>query len=74
MGAIYERGHPMTARAYLLRLLARTTEPRWTVSAIARATGVPQHVLWRWLRGNQETIRTERYREAVEEFVARLRH
>lgn len=63
----------MTARAYLIRLLARTTEPRWTVSSIARATGVPQCVLWRWLRGGQETIRTVRYRESVEEFVNKER-
>jgi transposase-like protein len=60
-------------RTHLLRLLARTTEPRWTVSAIARATGVPQPVLHKWLRGNQETIRTERYRKAVEEFVKQRR-
>jgi transposase-like protein len=60
-------------RTHLLRLLARTTEPRWTVSAIARATGVPQPVLHKWLSGRQETIRVERYRAALEKFV-RCKH
>lgn len=54
-------------------ILARTTEPRWTVSAIARACGVPQPILWKWLSGRQETIRVDRYRAALEEFVRRKR-
>jgi hypothetical protein len=52
----------------LLALLASPAEPRWTISAIARAAGVPWWAVRRYVREPNAGLREE-YQARLNEFA-----
>ena len=49
----------MDTKSTLLTLLASTAEPRWSISAIARAAGVPWYAVRRYVREPGAGLREE---------------
>lgn len=58
----------MDTKATLLTLLASPAEPRWTISAIARAAGVPWYAVRRYVREPNAGLRGE-YQARLNEFA-----
>ena len=62
----------MDIKAKLIALLASTTEPRWTVSAIARASGVPRHSVRRFVKEPDAGLSRE-YMERLDKFARKVK-
>lgn len=62
----------MDTKATLLTLLASTTEPRWTISAIARAAGVPWWAVRRYVREPGAGLREE-YQARLDKFAREVK-
>jgi hypothetical protein len=58
----------MDTKATLLTLLASPAEPRWTISAIARAAGVPWYAVRRYVREPNAGLREE-YQAQIDAFA-----
>lgn len=58
----------MDTKSTLLTLLASPAEPRWTISAIARAAGVPWYAVRRYVREPNAGLRGE-YQARLNEFA-----
>ncbi len=58
----------MDTKQTLITLLSSTTEPRWTISAIARAAGVPWWAVRRYVREPVAGLREE-YQARLNEFA-----
>lgn len=63
----------METKSTLLALLASTTEPRWTISAIARAAGVPWWAVRRYVREPGAGLREE-YQARLDKFAREHGH
>jgi hypothetical protein len=61
----------MDTKSTLLTLLASPAEPRWTISAIARAAGVPWYAVRRYVREPNAGLSTA-YQTAIDEFARDL--
>jgi len=62
----------MDTKATLLALLASTTEPRWTISAIARASGIPWWAVRRYVREPAAGLREE-YQARLDKFAREVK-
>lgn len=62
----------MDTKQTLLTLLASTTEPRWTISAIARAVGVLWWAVRRYVREPGAGLREE-YQTRLDKFAREVK-
>jgi hypothetical protein len=62
----------MDTKSTLLALLASTAEPRWTISAIARAAGVPWWAVRRYVREPDAGLGAE-YQAALDKFAREIK-
>lgn len=63
----------MDTKQTLLTLLSSPAEPRWTISAIARAAGVPWWAVRRYVREPGAGLREE-YQAALDKFAREHSH
>lgn len=62
----------MNTKTTLLALLASPAEPRWTISAIARAAGVPWWAVRRYVREPDAGLREE-YQARLDAFAREVK-